>query len=216
MTLLPLNFYLQEDVVSIGQELLGKCLFTKIGSDPITGGMIIETESYAGPIDRASHAYNMRRTKRNEVMYKKGGVAYVYLCYGIHHLFNVVTNVEGVPHAVLIRALKPISGVETMLKRRKIQEMQKLTSGPGALCQALGIDLRHNGSSLLSDMIWIEEADEKISKDKILAGPRIGIDYAGEDAFLPWRFLIKEDVAKLRCGSKSSNLSSPSTFCNSL
>jgi DNA-3-methyladenine glycosylase len=188
--ILPAAFYQQEDVLYISQQLLGKFLFTRIG-EQFTGGMIVETEAYRAPEDRASHAYGMRRTKRNEVMFGKSGHAYVYLCYGIHSLFNVTTNQEGIPHAILIRAIEPSVGVEIMLKRRnKATPERSLTAGPGALAQALGITLNHNGISLLEDTIWLEDRNITVKPAEITATPRVGVAYAGEDALLPWRFRI--------------------------
>src|SRR3990167_5438906 len=145
---LDLSFYKNPNVLEIAKNLIGKSLFTSIGGI-ITGGIIIETEGYAGVCDRASHVYGDRRTKRTEAMYGPGGIAYVYLCYGIHHLINVVTNVEGVAQAVLIRALYPTHGIDTMLQRRGKKKLDKtLTTGPGALTSALGINLPHYGISL--------------------------------------------------------------------
>jgi len=188
MSILPISFYQRPDVVTIAKDLLGKHLLTSLSGDEVTGGIIIETEAYAGPEDRASHAYGMRRTRRTEVMYENGGVAYVYLCYGIHHLLNVVTNNRDIPHAVLIRALMPTVGIQTMMKRRGKQE--QLTNGPGALCQALGIDLSHNGIPFDSPILRIEDHNHSVDANQIESGPRIGIDYAGPDALLPWRFCL--------------------------
>lgn len=189
---LPVSFYQREDVVQIARELLGKLLLTQINNQ-ITGGIIIETEAYKGIEDRACHAYNYRRTKRNEAMYQKGGITYIYLCYGIHYLLNVVTHMEGVPHAILIRAIFPTLGIETILKRRKKQSVNpKLTSGPGSVCQALGIDLTHNATPLNSSCVWIAGSDIQIDQSQIYQGPRIGVDYAGQDALLPWRFKIEK------------------------
>lgn len=183
--LLPLEFYLRDDVVQISQDLLGKYLFTSIDG-VLTGGQITETEAYRGPEDKASHAYKGRRTARTEVMFHKGGICYAYLCYGIHFLLNIVTNQENIPHAVLIRAVKPTHGIETMLKRREKNKLNHhLTNGPGSVAQALGINAAFNGTSCKGSMIWIEEGP---SPQKITIGPRVGIDYAGEDAALPWRF----------------------------
>lgn len=183
-------FYQRTDVVAVAKDLLGKYLFTQIGG-LLTGGMIIETEAYGGVVDKACHAYNGRRTKRTEIMYAPGGVSYVYFCYGMHHLLNVVTNVKDIPEAVLIRAILPTEGIEKMLQRRNKEALDKtLTSGPGALCQALGITLEHNGLSLSHSPLWIEDRGVKLKEDQILKTPRIGIDYAGEDALLPWRFLF--------------------------
>ena len=162
-------------------------------NNQITGGIIIETEAYKGAEDRACHAYNYRKTKRNHAMYQNGGIAYIYLCYGIHYLLNVVTHTEGVPHAVLIRAIFPTFGIETMLKRRKKNSLNpKLTSGPGSVCQALGIDLSHNAISLNSPCVWIANSDVLIDQSQIYQGPRIGVDYAGQDALLPWRFKLEK------------------------
>jgi DNA-3-methyladenine glycosylase len=191
--LLPVDFYRHEDVLSISKQLLGKFLFTCIG-DQLTGGMIIETEAYRAPEDRASHAYGLRRTKRNEAMYQAGGISYVYLCYGIHSLFNIVTNQAGIPHAILIRAIEPVDGIAIMLKRRRKAQWDKtLAGGPGALSQALGIALHHNGEPLTGSLIWVEDRGMMINDDDILASPRVGIDYAGEDALLPWRFRIRKN-----------------------
>lgn len=193
MSKLPLHFYQQDDVLDISRKLLGKYLFTYF-NDTLTGGMIIETEAYRAPEDRASHAYGMRRTKRNEMMYATGGVCYVYLCYGLHSLFNIVTNQKEIPHAILIRAIKPQVGIETMLKRRNKQKIDcYLTGGPGTLSQALGINIFHNGLDLTGSEIWIEESGDCIEAEKIATLPRIGVDYAGEDALLPWRFKLIED-----------------------
>lgn len=185
------SFYLRDDVVRIAKDLLGKVLVTKVGKK-ITAGIIVETEAYSYK-EKGCHAYNSRMTKRNRVMFKGGGHAYVYLCYGIHHLFNVVTNVEGKADAVLIRALQPAVGEQHIVQRMNRISIKKTTSGPGKLAKALGIDLALNGDYLLNDKIWIEDQGIKILKRAIVASPRIGIDYAGEDAELPWRFTIKEN-----------------------
>lgn len=193
MSVLPIEYYRLNDALEISKDLIGKFLFTKIGST-VTGGMIVETEAYCAPDDRASHAYGLRRTKRNEVMYHAGGVCYVYLCYGIHSLFNVVVGEADFPHAVLIRAIEPITGLDEMLKRRCKQKADRsLTGGPGALSQALGITIGHNGISLVSTTIWIEDRGIKIPEHSLLASPRVGVDYAGEDALLPWRFRVKDN-----------------------
>lgn len=191
MVKLPLNFYTQEDVVEISRQLLGKFLFTFFDGS-LTGGMIIETEAYKAPEDKASHAYGMRRTKRNASMYEEGGVCYVYLCYGLHALFNVVTNRKEIPHAVLIRSIEPSVGIETMRARRGRQKIDRtLTNGPGSLTQALGINVSHNGLLLTGSQIWIEDRGIQVLDEMIIATPRIGIDYAGEDAQLLWRFNLE-------------------------
>ncbi|MEO8147057.1 MAG: DNA-3-methyladenine glycosylase [Bacteroidia bacterium] len=192
------DFYQRNDVVQIAKELLGKYLFTRF-DNVTTGGMITETEAYNGIIDKASHAYNDRRTARTEIMYEAGGTAYVYLCYGIHSLFNVVTNVKDVPHAVLIRALHPTHGIKEILARRAMTEVKKnLAAGPGAVSQALGIHYSNSGLSLLGNKIWIEDRGVVISEIKTT--PRIGVAYAKEDALLPYRFVATkwklEDVVR--------------------
>lgn len=191
MKRLSTSFYEDTDVVRIAKALLGKELYTNINGE-ITSGIITETEAYNGVIDRASHAYGGRLTARTKTMYCAGGIAYVYLCYGIHHLFNVVTNIEGIPHAVLIRNIKPEKGIDTMLERRNKKKLDKtISTGPGTLSQALGMNTKkHNGISLLEDTIWIEESKLSIQKKDIEITPRIGADYAGDDAQLPYRFLI--------------------------
>ncbi len=191
MKKLTKDFYERADVVQIAKDLLGKELHTYIDGK-LTSGIITETEAYNGIIDRASHAFGKRYTNRTKTMYEAGGISYVYLCYGIHHLFNVVTNIEGEPHAVLIRNIKPAKGVETILTRRNKKKLTKtISTGPGTLSQALGITTKvHNGISLLEDTIWIEDSGAKVKDDAISITPRIGVDYAGDDAKLPYRFLL--------------------------
>jgi DNA-3-methyladenine glycosylase len=190
MQKIPKTYYLQDNVLEISRDLLGKHIFTQIDNH-LTGGVITEVEAFAGISDRASHAFGNRRTQRNEIMYSSGGVAYVYLCYGIHHLFNIVTNTTGVPHAILLRGIKPVQGIETMLQRRNKQKLDKtLTSGPGSVSQALGIKTILNGTDLTGNIIWLEDGGYKSDAIKIYAGPRIGVGYAGEDALLPYRFLL--------------------------
>lgn len=189
---LPESFYTRKDVLKIAKELLGKVLVTHFDGI-LTSGIITETEAYAGISDKASHAYGGRRTKRTDIMFWQGGVAYVYLCYGIHHLFNVVTNKADVPHAVLIRAIEPLEGIEQMLKRRgKHKLTPTLTAGPGALSGSLGIYTAHTGKLLHGeDSIAIEDRGINIKPGDIIASKRIGVDYAKEDALLPYRFYIK-------------------------
>jgi len=188
------DFYLRENVLEITQELIGKFLVTNIDNS-LTSAMIIEAEAYNGVVDKASHAYNNRRTKRTEVMYADGGLAYVYLCYGIHHLFNIVTNERGTPHAVLIRAAIPKDGIDTILERRSQDAITKKTSnGPGTVSTALGIKTTHSGISLLDNVIWLEDRGIKFNKKEIITSPRIGVDYAGKDALLPYRYRLKEEI----------------------
>jgi DNA-3-methyladenine glycosylase len=188
---LPLSFYQGDDVVSISRNLLGKYLFTCIDGE-ITGGYIVETEAYNGVIDRASHAFGNRLTPRTKTMFEHGGIAYVYLCYGIHEMFNVVTSVEGQPHAVLIRAINPTDGLDIMQFRRNMAALKPtITSGPGSVAKALGISRNINAISLQSDVLWIEDRGLKFTDAEIAAVPRVGVDYAGVDAQLPYRFYVK-------------------------
>ncbi|MFO8129825.1 MAG: DNA-3-methyladenine glycosylase [Bacteroidales bacterium] len=189
---LPTSFYTRRDVVNVARDLLGKYIYTDLPGG-ITGGYITETEAYAGITDKASHAFGNRRTPRTEVMYRKGGRAYVYLCYGIHSLFNIVTNVEDIPHAVLVRGINPTCGKDLMLKRSGKSLIDKaFANGPGKVCRILGIHWRHSGLDLSGDTIWLEDGGRKVREDKIQISPRIGIDYAEEDARLPYRFLLKK------------------------
>lgn len=192
--ILQKNFYLNDNVVNIAQSLLGKWLFTEIEGEPLTGGIIIETEAYAGPWDKAAHSYNNRQTKRTEPLFQKGGLAYVYLCYGMHLLFNITTGFEGIPHAVLIRAIEPKIGIETMLKRRKKSQLSPLlTAGPGTVCQALGIGLSMNFHDLTHPPLWLEQRENSPDFKKIIYSPRIGVDYAKEHAHLPWRYQLSKN-----------------------
>ena len=189
--ILPDSFYQLKDVVKIARELIGKVLVTNLNGQ-LTSGIIVETEAYAGAADKASHAFGNRRTNRTEVMFAHGGIAYVYLCYGIHHLFNVVTNVEHVPHAILIRAVEPLEGIDIMLERRKKESLKPLlTAGPGAMSEALGIKTKHTGLNLQGPEIYIEDRGIKIAKKDIIEASRVGVAYAQEDALLPYRFLLK-------------------------
>ncbi len=184
-------FYSRKDVVKIARELLGKVLVTEIDGQR-TSGMIVETEAYAGITDKASHAYGGRRTDRTEIMYLHGGASYVYLCYGIHHLFNVVTNVQDVPHAVLVRAVEPMEGIDIMLQRRKKLKFDpSLTAGPGALSAALGITTKHTGISLEGTDIYIEDRGIKVAHQNVVAATRVGVAYAMDDALRPYRFYIR-------------------------
>ncbi|MEO7983517.1 MAG: DNA-3-methyladenine glycosylase [Bacteroidota bacterium] len=191
MKKLPASFYKRENVVQIAKELLGKLLVTK-WNGILTSGRIVEVEAYNGVIDKASHAFSGRRTNRNEIMYADGGVAYVYLCYGIHHLFNVVTHTKETPHAILIRGLEPVKGIDEMLRRvGKNKADHTLTRGPGNLSKALGLYTAHSGHSLRSKELFIADDDFVLPLKAIMASPRIGVDYAGDHALLPYRFYIK-------------------------
>lgn len=194
MAKLERSFYLQESSITVAEQLLGKVLYTEFDGER-TAGIITETEAYMGEMDKASHAFGGRRTARVEPMYGLGGYSYVYLCYGIHHLFNVVTNMPGIPHAVLIRAIHPFDGTETMARRRS--PARPTTSGPGTLSQAMGIRTEHTAVDLCGDLIWIEDQRIKVPTKEVEVGPRIGVDYAGADALLPYRFLIQPNKLQL-------------------
>ena len=184
------SFYIRKDVVKIARDLIGKVLITNFDGQ-LTSGIILETEAYNGIIDKASHAFNNRRTTRTEIMFHKGATAYIYLCYGIHSLFNVVTNIENIPHAILVRAIQPLDGISIMEKRRNLSSTRKnFSAGPGTVSSCLGIHFSNSGLSLLDDKIWIEERNIKIKPSEIKITPRIGVDYAGEHALLPYRFFI--------------------------
>jgi len=184
------EFYTRANVLTVARDLLGKLLVVPDDNGRRISGMIVEVEAYRGPEDRASHAYGGRRTKRTETMYKTGGAAYVYFVYGMYYQFNVVSNVQEIPHAILVRALEPVEGVESMRTRRHSHPDKNLTNGPGKLCIALGIDRQLDAADLLGDRVWLEEY-ERIPKSRIETGPRIGIDYAEEWVDKPWRFWIK-------------------------
>jgi len=185
------SFYERPNVVELAKDILGKQLHTQINGKH-TFGLITEVEAYAGQNDKACHANGGLRSKRTEVMYGRGGYSYVYLCYGIHNLFNIVTNKENHADAVLIRGIEPLSGEKEMLKRRNMDKMHKrLSAGPGTLTQALAINTKdHYGIDLLGDTIWLAHG-KSLSEDDIVSSTRIGVDYAEEDALKPWRFYIK-------------------------
>lgn len=189
---LPPLFYLRHNVVQIARELLGKVLVTT-WNGALTAGRIVETEAYAGETDKASHAYR-GRTGRTAIMYGKGGVAYVYLCYGLHQMFNIVTNIEGMPHAILVRALEPLTGIDTMLQRTGKKALDgTLTRGPGNVGKAMGFHTSQCGLLLQSDELFIGDDGFQIKEETIITAPRIGVAYAGEDALLPYRFYVKDN-----------------------
>ena len=185
------SYYHNNDVVALSRDLIGKYLFTCIDG-VTTGGYIVESEAYNGVIDKASHAFGNRRTPRTSTMFMQGGVAYVYLCYGIHEMFNIVTSVEGQPHAILIRAIEPTEGIEAMQVRRNMPVVKpNITSGPGSVAKALGISRAINAFSLQGETIWIEDRGLVFPDEAVAAVPRVGVDYAGDDALLPYRFYVK-------------------------
>lgn len=190
---LPFSYYLNQDVIFLAKDLLGKVLFTQIDGET-TAGIIVETEAYFGVQDKASHAYGGRRTNRTETLYTQGGVSYVYLCYGIHHLFNIVSSVAGEPHAVLVRAIEPLTGKDIMERRRNMPATRAaISSGPGSAAKALGIDSSFNKKELTGEEIWIENHGIQYPASEIVAVQRVGVAYAQEDALLPWRFFVKDN-----------------------
>lgn len=189
--ILQQDFYGRQDVVQISKDLLGKVLCTFF-DNTLTAGIITETEAYCGRNDKACHANNGTRTDRTEVMYGKPGHGYVYLCYGIHHLFNVVTNEEGLADAVLIRGIRPLDGIDVMKERRGMEKVKGLSDGPGKLTQAIGIKTSMSGITLMKPPVWIEDRGFAFADKEITATPRIGVDYAGEHAKREWRFLVED------------------------
>ena len=187
---LPLEFYLREDTLEVARDLLGKLLVVSDKKGRRVSGMIVEIEAYLGEIDKGAHSYGGRRTARNEITYSEGGHVYVFFVYGMYYQLNFVTGRVGQPHVCLIRAVEPVEGIEIMRKRRGTMPDKNLTSGPGKLCIAFGIDRSLNGEHLLGDRISVEEYKNFTRKD-IAEGKRIGIDYAEEFAEMPWRFWVK-------------------------
>ena len=189
---IPKEYFLNDDVLFIAENLIGKYFFTMIGGQ-LAGGIITETEAYKGINDKASHAYGGRVTKRNATMYAEGGILYVYLCYGMHHLTNIVTNVAGTPDAVLLRGLLPTHGEELMLKRSGRQRITpEIGDGPGRFSKLLGLTTANDTLSVTSNMVWLEDRGVIVPENAIAKLPRVGVDYAGEDAKLLYRFRLKD------------------------
>lgn len=200
MTKLKPEYYLNHDVIFLAKDLLGKILFTEKNGE-ITAGVITETEAYLGEDDKASHAYGGRRTLRTEAMYLPGGFCYVYLCYGIHHLLNIVISQKNDPKSILIRSVEPYLGLPVMERRRNMTASSKaISSGPGSVCKALGIDMTFNKKSLTGERIWIEESESSYNAEDIATTPRIGVDYAGEHAQMSLRFYLRNNrfVSKIK------------------
>ena len=195
---LPLSYYETQDVVGLARDLIGKLLVTQFGGK-LTIGRIIETEAYQAPEDQASHAFQNKRTVRNAPMYESGGIAYVYLCYGIHHLFNIVTGPEGIPHAILIRGILPVEGeIEMLLRRGKSNPSKSLGIGPGSMSQAMGITTLQNKVPLLDTNLFLSDDGKHYSESEIRSAPRVGIPYAGDWMHKPWRFLGPEHPEKIK------------------
>src|SRR6266487_151241 len=201
---LPREFYTRANVLTVTRELLGKLLVVPAPDGTRVSGIIVEAESYRGPEDRASHAYGGRRTNRTETMYGIGGTAYVYFVYGMYNQFNVVTNIENVPHAVLVRALEPVEGIDIIRRQRAARSEYELTSGPGRLCLAMGIDRGLDNADLLGERVWLEEG-VSVSPREIARGPRIGIDYAEKWVMKPWRFWIRDNPFVSKRANKVQN-----------
>jgi DNA-3-methyladenine glycosylase len=184
------TYYLNQDVVFLAKDLLGKVLFTRVGG-AVTAGIIVETEAYFGVEDKASHAYGERRTNRTAPLYHEGGISYVYLCYGVHHLFNIVTSIADEPHAILVRAVEPLIGKDIMELRRNMPAARaSISSGPGSATKALGINATFNRKDLTGDEIWIEDHMIRYKEEEIAVKPRVGVAYAQEHALLPLRFFV--------------------------
>lgn len=196
MILDPL-FFQSDDVVSISKNLLGKMIYTSFDG-VLTGGIIVETEAYRAPDDKACHAFGNKLTERTKTMFLEGGTLYVYISYGVHRMINVVTSTQGKAHAVLIRAFQPTIGIEKMLERRNHDRLKiETVNGPGKMAKALGVEIQHNGNSLYTKKsgIWIENSDTSIHDDEIQIGPRVGMSiHTGIDAHRPWRFYLRENI----------------------
>lgn len=194
MEKLSREFY-NRDTVTVARELLGKCLVRVVDGQTLVG-RVTETEAYVGPIDKACHAYGGRRTPRTETLYARPGTAYIYLIYGMYHCLNFVTEAEGTPCAVLLRAIEPVEGAETMALNRfgrlpgalSPYQRKNFLNGPGKLCKALLLDRSLNGADLLGDTLWLGE--DGFRPGVVHAGKRVGIDYAEEAVDFPWRFYL--------------------------
>ncbi len=190
---LPREFYTRTDTLEIAKDLLGKILVVPAKTGERVSGIIVETEAYLGAEDKAAHSYNNRRTKRTETMFSIGGTVYIFFIYGMYFQFNIVAGEIDKPHAILVRAVEPLENIEIMRERRGKMADKNLTSGPGKLCIALGIDKRFNNADLTGNEIWLEEGEKFSTDDAIACGKRIGIDYAEEYAEKPWRFWVKNN-----------------------
>ncbi len=186
------EFYERADSLKTAQDLLGKILVVPAENGQRVAGRIVETEAYLGEPDKAAHAYRNRRTRRTKVLFGRGGHAYIFFIYGMYYQLNIVIGQKETPHCVLIRGIEPLEGIEIMRERRGNMKDTNLTSGPGKLCIAFGIDKTFYGEDLLGQRMWIENG-ENVSPKKIAEGTRIGIDYAEEYAEKPWRFWVRDN-----------------------
>lgn len=189
----PRQFYTRDDTLQVARDLLGKILVVPTGTGERVSGAIVETEAYLGAIDKAAHSYGNRRTPRTEMMFAEGGTVYIFFIYGMYFQFNIVAGAVDSPHAILIRAVAPVEGIEIMRERRGQMKDANLTSGPGKLCIAFGIDKTFNGENLLGERVWLEDG-EPFTDAQIASGKRIGIAYAQEFAEKPWRFWVKDNL----------------------
>lgn len=186
-----LDFYTRKDVVAIAKDLIGKIIVTKF-KGITTSGRIVETEAYVAHVDKASHSFGGRRTARNEHMYAKPGTAYVYICYGMHQMFNIVTNEKDIPDAILVRAVEPLTGIDTMLQRTGKQAMDfTLTRGPGNVGKAFGIFKKHSGLNLLGNEIYLADDGFQMKENEMGSSKRIGVEGAFPDSELPYRFYVR-------------------------
>lgn len=184
------DFYLR-DANRVAPELLG-CLLVSESPEGRCAGIIVEVEAYKGDCDKGAHSFKNKRTPRTEIQFGPGGYAYIFKIYGMYDCFNIVTNKEGIPDVVLVRALEPVEGIALMEKRRGSKNGSRgLCSGPGKLCQALGISGADYGADLCASRIYVE-GSETADKKSILVSPRVNIDYAQECAEFPWRYFIKD------------------------
>lgn len=190
---LPRSAYQSADVLHLARFFLGKKLRVRTPAG-ICGGLITETEAYGGAEDRACHGYNNRRTARTEVLFAAGGQAYVYLCYGLHHMLNFVTGPAGSPQAVLIRGVEVTEGIEAVRRRRQGVPPAAWANGPGKVAQALGVGARHQGCDLTGDRIWVEDDGVIVPDAEVVQSVRVGVDYAGEWALKPWRWMWSRPV----------------------
>lgn len=205
MARLPREFY-DRDTVTVARELLGKYL-VRVWNGELLAGRITETEAYIGRCDKACHAYNYRRTARTDTLFMAPGHAYIYLIYGMYHCLNFVTEPEGEPAAVLLRAVEPAAGLDTLLRLRYGDKpltpyrQKNLLNGPGKVCQGFGLTKAENRLDLTGDTLFLcdDPADLGLPapapiRERIQTGPRIGIDYAEEARDFPWRFWLEEET----------------------